>query len=226
MSNEHHEEELQSLADSLLLFGAPPVLSTENLAYYKTIWSQLTAHFKPRDIVELMLIRNLVDATWESQRYIRQRTLSVERRFRTSAEFQQQRAAEIAKRRDQEIRRLAEKMGVPPSDFLLKCQMDSELEDLLIDTEHFFERIPTELDHARALESAIEYHERLEKLLTGALDRRDGAIAMLDQYSAGLGKRLREESDKIVAGASKGIADSSPPGDAPSIAPSDTEGSS
>jgi len=225
MSNEDRKQLPKlGLADSKSMFGSPPVLSSESVEHYDGMWDQLTAHFMPIDIVELMLIKNLVDGTWELQRYVRQRTLSVERRFRQSQEFQQKRVEDIQKRRDSEIRDLAQKMGVPPDDFLQKCQLDSELEQILRDTTEIFERIPTELDHARALESAIGYHEQLERLINGSLRRRDSTLELLDHYRTGLGQRLRKESDKIIDAASIVFEEQSQQIKAPSVVPSDAEG--
>jgi hypothetical protein len=214
-----------SLADSKILFGPPPVLSSENPEHYDAMWNQLTAHFTPIDIIELMLVRNLADANWELRRYLRHRTLSVERRFRQSREFQEKRAEGIKMRHDEEIRRLAQKMGVPADDFLQMCQLDSQMDQILPDIDEIFNRVATELEHAAALESAIEYHERMERLINGALRRRDIALKQLDMYRSGLGQRLREASDKIIDDAIKVAEEPIPQVEAPSIVP-DAEGSS
>jgi len=212
------------LADSNVLLGRPPILSSENAEHYAEIWNRLTADFKPSDIAELLLIRNFIDATWEALRYVRHRTLSVERRFRQSLEFQQTRADEIKARREKEIRRLAQKLGVPPDELARKFQLDCELEEILSDTNEIFARIPNELDHARALESAIGYHEQLETLINGARRRQDDALEQLELYRAGLGQILRKESDQIIDAACKMIEEPSQRIEGPSIVPNDGEG--
>jgi hypothetical protein len=224
VSNDNAVQEL-SLAASNVLFGPPPVLSSENATHYNQMWHQFTALFKPNDIAELMMIRNLVDANWEAQRYVRHRTLSVERRYRQSDEYRQKRAEEIKKRHDAEIERLAQKIGVPASEFLKKCQLDSELEAIKIDMDEIFERIPSEIEHARALESAIDYHLQIETLLNGAMRRRDSAIALLDLYCAGLGHRLREEAEKIIDATATVVEKPNLQIEAPSIVPNEGEGS-
>ncbi len=88
------------------------------------------------------------------------------------------------------------------------------------------DRIPTELQHARALESAIEYHRQLEQLIDGALRRRDSALELLDQYRTGLGQRLRRESDKIIDDAKKGVEEPTPQVEAPSVVPAQSEAAS
>ena len=55
-----------------------------------------------------------------------------------------------------------------------------------------------EVDHARALQSGIDYFERLDHLHSVAIDRRDDALAQIDFYRQGLGQRLRRVSDEII----------------------------
>ena len=55
-----------------------------------------------------------------------------------------------------------------------------------------------EVDHARALQSDIEYYEKLDDLLGVAIARRDDVLAQIDFYRQGLGQRLRRVSDEII----------------------------
>ena len=57
---------------------------------------------------------------------------------------------------------------------------------------------PDEVDHARALQSGIDYYEKLDDLLGVAIDRRNDVLAQLDFYRQGLGQRLRRVSDEII----------------------------
>jgi hypothetical protein len=229
-----------SLLALMYLFGPPPVLSSENIDHYNEMCGRMTACLDPEDFLELAEVRIVVDSTWEAQRYSRHRTLSVERRLRQSLEFQQERARAIKKRREQEIRNLAEKLGRPPSDFARWVEIETEFESVLIETEEVFDRIPTELQQARALEAAIEYHEQLELLINGALHRRENALVLLDIYRSGLGQRLRRESDQIIEAAATVAEEPAPqieaapsvlspdvsadvPSDVPSEASSDSE---
>ena len=44
--------------------------------------------FDPRDFMERLLIKQLVDCTWEIMRYTRHKTASIERKFRQRLELQ------------------------------------------------------------------------------------------------------------------------------------------
>ena len=78
-----HEEEGKvtklAPAENKALFGPPPVLGSESVEHYHEIWDQLTACLMPNDFMEQLLIKTVVDTTWDAQRYTRHRTLSVER---------------------------------------------------------------------------------------------------------------------------------------------------
>ena len=225
-----HEEEGKVTkwvpAENKALFGPPPVLSSENVEHYHEIWDQLTACLMPNDFMEQLLIRTVVDTTWDAQRYTRQRTLSVERRFRQHLEFQVKRSKDIKERRDQQIRHLAEKMGRPESDVARLIELDEEVVLTIGKVDEILDRIPTELDHARALESAIGYHEQLERLINGALARRDQALAQLEYYREGLGQLLRKESDKIIDSTCTVVEAQASQIEAPPLAPTDDENKS
>jgi hypothetical protein len=59
-------------------------------------------------------------------------------------------------------------------------------------------RPPSELDHAWALEMAIDYVEQLDNLLNAAVRRRNDALEQFERYRAGLGAQLRRVSDAII----------------------------
>ena len=58
MSHDHE----QTLDRSKALFGPPPVLSTEEPKRFDGLFDQVIACLKPRDTVELILIRHFVYA--------------------------------------------------------------------------------------------------------------------------------------------------------------------
>ena len=212
----------KSLIELIHLFGPPPVLGSENMDHYNEIAARLTECLEPRDFLELGQVRTVVDGTWEAQRYSRHRTLSVERRFRDSQEFQEKRTKDIKKRRDAALRELSEKFSCSASTFeeLLEGEFCLETSQ---DIAEISDRIRTELQHASALEAAIDYHHQLERLINGALRRRDDALEVLEQYRAGLGQRLRKESDKIISAAAEVVEEAIPQVEAPSIAPAENE---
>ena len=64
------------------VFGPPPVLSTEQPEQFEELFRRMVACLKPRDTVELILIRHFVYALWEIERLTRYGTVAIERRYR------------------------------------------------------------------------------------------------------------------------------------------------
>src|ERR1700730_8158502 len=135
------------------LLGAPPVLSTENARSYDEIMGRLMDCLAPRDFMEQMLIKELADCTWEMARYTRHKTLSMERGFRQHLKFPGQ---------DALAERLAEQNREAHGGH-----------DGLVDEA---QAIAVELDHARALEATLGYHERVDKLLVTTTARRNTVL--------------------------------------------------
>jgi hypothetical protein len=71
-------------------FGPPPVLSTEQPEQFEELFRRMIACLKPRDTVELILIRHFVYAVWEIERLTRYGTVSIERWYRESLQLRTQ----------------------------------------------------------------------------------------------------------------------------------------
>ena len=73
------------------------------------------------------------------------------------------------------------------------------------------------LNMAAALENNVNYYERLDRLHSVAMARRDDVLRQLDFYRQGLGRHLRQVTNDIIEGEFLETKE-----DAPSIAgPSD-----
>jgi hypothetical protein len=177
MSRELQETSSTGTAPAELrrLLGAPPVLSTENAQSYDEIMGRLMECLAPRDFMEQMLIKELTDCTWEMARYTRQKTLAMERGFREHLRFPGQ---------DALAERLAEQDREP-----------HHVRDGAIDEA---DALAVELDHARALEMTLGYHERVDRLLVTAAARRNNVLDQIERYRDRLGHRLRQVSDTII----------------------------
>jgi hypothetical protein len=57
-----------------------------------------------------------------------------------------------------------------------------------------------EMDHAKALQSGIDYYERLDRLEAVAWARRDDVLRQMEFYRQGLGSVSRRASDEIIDG--------------------------
>ena len=80
MSQNKHMTKAQ-LDECKALFGPAPVLSSEDVAHFETIFDRVVECLDPRNMVELMYIRHFVCASWLVDRYTRHGTVAIERRF-------------------------------------------------------------------------------------------------------------------------------------------------
>ena len=178
--------------------GPAPVLSTEDDKHYDEIWRKLIECFTPQDFMELLLVRQVQNETWKLLRYTRHQTVAIDRRFRQSLEFQAQRTKEQKARRETVAQELAQQSGRPATDFARLLHLYGTIESSVPDVDDILLRAPTELDHNRALEAGIGFHEQLDRLINSTLARRNGALEQLELYREGLGQHWRRISDGII----------------------------
>ncbi len=190
---------VSGLAKLREICGPPPVLSSENMTAYDEMLARLMKCKAPQDLFEEILIKEVVDNTWEMARYTRHKNLLVERRFRDRLAFQAERKKAAAQKKEAFAKRLAAGKPEPPT------EPDEVLEGLVEEVDAILQQSATELDHARALEVGIVYLERLDKLLMTATARRNNALEQLERYRDGLGYRLRSISDDIIEGKCNGV---------------------
>jgi hypothetical protein len=188
----------QTAAELKALFGPPPILSSENGKAYDEIMVRLIECFAPKDFMEQMLMKQLTDHTWDIKRYTYHKTLSIERKFRQRLGFLAKRAKAAAQSRDGQARRPADGDGKPVTELVRMHDLEDFVEGAVQDVDAILEWVPAELDHARALEGAIEYHARLDEMLNTATARRNDVLDQLERYRQGLGRSLRRVSDEII----------------------------
>jgi len=207
MPNDAQPMSATDLAELKELFGPPPVLSTESAKAYDEILARLMRCFKPKDFMEQLLVWDLAVCTWEMGRYTRHKTLTMERKFRQLCELQAQRAKLQAEKEQQDARALAraaaERAGKTATELDRKYELEDVVDGAIDDIKEILDRPPVELDHARALESGIAYHEKLDDLLNKAASRRNHVLRLFEQYREGLGQCLRRVSDEIIDGQCK-----------------------
>jgi hypothetical protein len=77
--------------------GGPPVWSTEDMQAYNDLINGFTGMLEPRDMMELMLTKDVTDATWEASRKAREKNCLPERKYqqrlKVLAELQMRRGA-------------------------------------------------------------------------------------------------------------------------------------
>jgi hypothetical protein len=75
------------------IIGPPPVLSTEDAEAYNNMLLYYMKSVGPRDFLIQMLVKDLVDADWESLRFKRHKAWAIERGDRCAREIEGRRAA-------------------------------------------------------------------------------------------------------------------------------------
>jgi hypothetical protein len=186
------------------LLGPPPVLRAESARSYDEIMARLMKCLEPRDFMEQILVRDLTDCTWEMARYTRHKTLAMERGFLQHFRYRAHEALS---------QRLAEQNSEAP------LEPGHAQHDHLIGG---VDAVALEVDHARALQGVIGYHERLDKLLITATARRNNVLEEIEHYRNGLGQPLRQISDTMIE-AEFDVLGAQPKQVAASLVPSDTQ---
>src|SRR5262245_55405425 len=204
----------KNLAELKKLF-TPPVLTSEDLKTYYTIMEHFLECLKPRDFVEQMFVKDLTDATWEIMRYSRHKTMVIEREHERHLEIQAKRRREERKRKAamaEAIREKAaakqagetkaaesgEQAGAPTSQYERWLELEEVIDGSVSDVDEILTAPADELDHAKALQSGIDYFEQLDRLMSVQVARRIEVIEQIEFYRQGVGQHLRQIADDII----------------------------
>ena len=181
------------LAQLRVLFGPPPVLSSENAKAYDEMLHRFIECFEPQDFFETVLMKDIADGTWESVRYSRHKVLLLDRRYRERREAEAKRRKEAAQAKAELARRVAASKAEPATEPV------EALDHLVAECDAILVEPATELDHNRLLEVTVVYMEKLDKAQLIALAKRNKALDQLEWYREGLGRRMRTVSDDFIA---------------------------
>lgn len=172
------------------------MLSTESIEDYNAILSFCVDSVRPKDFIEQMFVRDVVDASWEIRRYVRHKSLAIERTFHGRIENLTQIESDEAKK--PHAYRQEKTANMPETDLDRAGELENVVDKSIDDVDKILLRKPADLDHSRALEAGIEFHEKLDRLLNAAVARRDNALEQLERYRNGLGQHLRRVSDEVI----------------------------
>jgi hypothetical protein len=217
-----HDRE-QTLDSTKALFGPPPVLSTEEPKQFDELFERMVACLKPRDTVELILIRHFVYALWEIERLTRYGTVSIERWYRETLQLRAQQGKLLKARKEDLAWKNAEKNSTKPADIARLAALEDSFFEVLSDTDGIMERRATEFEHNRAFGQGILFQERLDKLISSRIARRNDALQQLEHYRAGLGQLAQKAANKILDAEFEEINSQLEQSAAPSLAPSSEE---
>ncbi len=199
MSSQIPRRQSNAQLDALCaILGAAPVLSSENAQHYNEIWDNLIKQFRPKEFLELLLIRQVQNETWKIIRYTRHQTVVIDRRFQDSLAFQVRRAAEQKARKAAAAKEREEKATRPATDLQRLYDLNDTVVSLVSGADEMLAREPTEFDHNRALEASLTFQVQLDKLISSAWTRRNSALQQLEFCREDLGQGWRQFSDDVI----------------------------
>jgi predicted outer membrane protein len=158
-----------------------PLLPGEDEAEYARLTAQFIAAAKPRDFIEEILVRDVIDLSWEilRLRHLKAGLLRV--------------AAGAG------VRSVASQVGLGGSvyDFAVKwvsgdAKTRKEFAEILKKAGLGMEDVMAE-----ALSSKIEAFERIDRMLASAEARRNNALREIDRHRSTLGAAVRQAIDKV-----------------------------
>ena len=223
MTSEEGKVTKLNLADINALAGPPPVLRTEDRDLYDRIHAQFMACLQPGDFLEWWLIDGLVVDGWYIKRYRYHQTVSVERWFEQSLEFQVQRLKSQHTRRQAFLGDRAQQMTATPADVAQVVGLEDKVSAVAAEIDEVLKRVPDEIAHNRALEKGITFQEQLDKLIASTTKRFNERLELFEHYREGLGQRLRQAAAEFeILDGAKQDEDVPRQLEAPAIVPSET----
>ncbi len=206
----------KAVAKLLRLFGPAPVLSSEDKDQFDQVLESLITCFLPKDFMEQTLVWELAIATWETARIARNKTATIEGKFRQRLEFQGKRSKAKAERDDAIAAESAAAEAV--NDLERSFRLEDMVWEGVKTVDDILDRARAEREQAIAFEQTFDYYERLDDRYGVALRRRNELLELLEIYRVGLGQQLRLASDQMIEGEFKEVK--TPEIAAPSVTPS------
>ena len=169
----------EQIAALLAIFGPAPVLSSEDQEGYAALLKGHIAFYRPAHPMVVFLIKQLADTQWEIFRFIRNRTVSIERRFRI---WRKGRVAELErknKERKQHLETLEDLTNA-------QRQVIYQVEKTIKDTETRIKNLATRdatLDEENVdMEEASGFLDKSDKWMTTATARQNNLLQLLEYY--------------------------------------------
>ena len=161
------------------LFGDPPLLSTEDPNLYWDMFDRFAEFVDPKNIIEWLWLKDIVDLCWEIARLRRYRALSIER---------------ARERKNAEIEYAREHADDPDLYLSLRPPTSAQIE-----ARRNAPRLDTEADSASLLIlEHLDTYETVDKLLMAAELRRDRILRELDFGRERIAPLLRKISDEVI----------------------------
>jgi hypothetical protein len=163
-------------------FGPSPLTEGEDARQYDEIQTRFLATIKPKDVLEEMWTRDVVDLTWETLRMRRLKaglltsvmSEGVDKILKLLLDWEQaHELSEAWSARDPD--------AIKAVDALLAARGQT-----------------MELAAARGFEARIDIFERIDRMAMAAEARRNSALRELERHRASLAQALRQASDDVI----------------------------
>ena len=170
-------------------FGPPPLVDGEDTEAYNDLLMQVSSAVHPADTVEEILVRDVVDYTWEILRWRRAKislvkfTMQSDLKLLLSPLFRRRSKNQVLPR---QLVKLVELWAVGDkfaANELVKRIASANLTTKAVIDRNFLKN--------------IEQIERLEQLITTYESRRNAALREIDRHRAALAQALREKVQDI-----------------------------
>jgi len=173
----------------------------------------------PRNFLQEMLIVDAVNSAWEARRYSRNKTLVIECEHERHQEMEKKRlrharkvkaerawwkahdAEKAAQPKDADQTGEAgeaEQVGTPTTQLERKLELEEVIDSTVAEVDEILLAPADEVDHAKAMQSGIDYYERLHRLFRDAIGMRNDALRHLELYRQSLSQQLHRHSNEIV----------------------------
>lgn len=185
-------------ADLRPLFDDPPLLSTENFSQYRSLLDQIAKCAKPKDVIEWLWVRDIVDLSWEIRRLRRFKVLIIEC-------ARQKRISDFGVNRDGPVPAICVTVdGRPISDFdsvdsQLIPRVDQPLSKKKVKkTRKRKPKLNADSDSASLFQECISDYQCVDRLIAAAEVRRNAALYEIETRRDSLARRLRKATDEII----------------------------
>jgi hypothetical protein len=163
------------------LFGYAPTLKTEDNKVYWDFLNEVVRCIKPKDMIEWLWLKDVVDLSWEILRFRKLKITLIEIEREDSNE-----TIEWERGHPEE----------PLIDSFTRKSIGRRPEE--IEARKNQQLLDTETDSAELLWNHIDEYEHIERLLTSAELRRDRILHGIELRRADLARQLRQTTDEIV----------------------------
>ncbi len=184
---EERQGQLVDIADLDELLGPPPLLPNESTADYEGLRARLRAKIAPRDVIEEIWLRDILDLQWEVLRMRRLKSRLLSNSSPAGLESLLRRRVNY-----RDLESLVQGWGhgdkesIKQVDRLLK-QLDLSIDDI----------------DAHSLLKTLDSMERIDRMIAQAEARRNNALREIERSRETAARRMRaalsEEDDSLIS---------------------------